>query len=749
MLEWLFKYPGVTFRKGQFVLLAPWPVWLLAGAILVAAGLLFWHVRRHRGALTGARPAAIWLLETAMVALVLFLLWHPALSVATLRPQQNVVAILVDDSRSMGLREGSSTRLEEARRALGGGLLDALGKRFQVRLYGFGRDAERIQKLDQLHGERQASRIADGLKEVLEQSSTLPLGAIVLLSDGADNTGGIGRETVERIRQGRIPVHTIGFGRERPERDIEISDAIVPARALPDSRLTAQVTFRQFGYAGERARLSVRNGDKVLATQEVKLKSDGVVQAETLLFDAGGSGPKTIRISIDPLPGEENRENNALNRLINVASAKARLLYVEGEPRWEYKFIRRAADDDHSLEMASMLRTTQNKLYRQGIANPKDLEDGFPARAEDLFAYQGLIIGSVEAGYFTPAQQELIREFANRRGGGVLFLGGRFALSDGGYQHTPLAEMMPLRLPEAGGTFHRDQSAEVLTPQGLESVICRLDEDAARNAERWKKMPLVANYNDVGEPKPGAVVLMNVVPPKGGKIPLLAVQNYGRGRAAVFATGGSWRWKMWLEHTDRSHPMFWQQMMRWLAAEAPGPVMISTSRQVVADETAVPLRVEVRGKDFKPRSDVQVQARVMGPDGPAGTVELTPQPLESGVYTTVWNAEKPGAYVVEVMAHRGQEEIGGDVLQFRREDGVAENFRMSQNRELLEKLADETGGRYFKASEAGKLASEIAYSEAGITTRETRDLWDMPAVFLLAFMLRASEWLLRRKWGVV
>ena len=93
--------------------------------------------------------------------------------------------------------------------------------------------------------------------------------------------------------------------------------------------------------------------------------------------------------------------------------------------------------------------------------------------------------------------------------------------------------------------------------------------------------------------------------------------------------------------------------------------------------------------------------------------------------------------------------MGRDTLMFRREDGVAENFRVSQNRDVLEKLAEQTGGRYYTAKDMGKLADQISYSEAGITTRETKDLWDMPIVFLLALMLRSMEWLLRRKWGVV
>ena len=124
-------------------------------------------------------------------------------------------------------------------------------------------------------------------------------------------------------------------------------------------------------------------------------------------------------------------------------------------------------------------------------------------------------------------------------------------------------------------------------------------------------------------------------------------------------------------------------------------------------------------------------------------------PLEEGVYSAEWAAEKPGSYMAEVVVQQDKAEAGRDVLIFRREDGVAENFRAAQNRELLEKLAQQTGGRYYSAKNASKLAEEISYSEAGITIRETKDLWDMPIVFLAAILLRASEWLLRRKWGVV
>jgi uncharacterized membrane protein len=760
MFELLFKYPASLFQKGHFVFLTPWPLWLMAAGILAAAGLLFWHVRRNHGMLSGLRPVAIWLLETALIALLLFLLWHPALSVATLRPQQNVVAVLVDDSHSMSITDESGTRLARAQSVLDGGLLKSLATRFQVRLYKFGADAQRMGKPAEATGAAPATRVGNALEGVLAESSSLPLGAIILFSDGADNAGGIDLDTVAAIRRQRIPIHTVGLGREHPDRDVEVNDAVIPARALPQSRLTALVTLQSYGLSGKKARLSVRDGAKVLASQDVALRGDGVLQSESITFNAGQEvGPRTLTIGVDPIPGEINALNNKVSRLVNVQARKPRILYFDGEPQYEYKFIRRAMDDNPEIVVFSMVRTTQNKIYRQpcpaggcpeGFKEDKqELADGFPSKPEELNQFQGLMLANVEAGYFTPTQQQLIHDFVDRRGGGLLFLGGRASLSDGGYPNSPLADLVPTKLPPNKGTFHRDFSKVELTQAGRESILTRLDDNPERNLQRWKEIPMVADYQEIGEPKPGATTLLNVVPQSHSAIPLLVTEPYGRGRTAVFASGGSWRWKMWMPHDDKTHATFWQQMFRYLVTDTPGQVTATTPKTVLSDDTRVPLRVEVRDKEYKPLSAARVQARFLSPDGSSATIELAPQPLEEGVYTGEWTAEKPGTYVTEILAGQEQQEIGRDTIGFRREDGVAENFHTGQNRELLQKLSDQTGGKYYTAADASKLANEISYSEAGITSRETRDLWDMPILLLLAFGIRGSEWLLRRKWGVV
>jgi uncharacterized membrane protein len=753
VFQFLFKYPPSTFSNGQLVLLGPWPGWILWIAILTAAAGLAWLVAARLPRLASNRRnwragTIIWLLESLMAAALLLLLWQPAVTITELKPQQNIIAFLVDDSRSMTIMEDGSTRQAQAVKALQAGALAGVEKKFQTRLYRLDSHLTRITDLKELQAGAPATRIGDSLKQLADETSDLPIGAIVLLSDGADNSGGIDVETLSILRNRHIPVHTVGFGREHVSHDIEIDDALVAPRALADSRLAAVVRFHQRGYAGRKGKLIVRDGTAVLASREVTFEPDGNLQTETLLFNVGAAGAKALQYSVDALPDEENVANNAVTRLVNVESDKRRVLYFEGEPRWDYKFIRRAEEDDRIVQLATMLRTTENKLYRQNIQDPGELADGFPTRPESLFAYQAIIIGSIEATYFTPTQRELIREFVDRRGGGLLLLAGRFSLADGGWGVSNLADLLPVVLPDGKNTFHVEPATVELAPAGMDSYITRLVDDPAANAERWRKLPYLMDYQEPGAPKPGATRLIDMNA-QGRKMPLLVTENYGRGRTAVLATSGTWRWQMNLPVGDQTHTLFWQQLLRWLVTDSPGHVVSSVPSQVLLDDGRLALSAEVRGEDFQPVVDARVEAHIIGPGGLAASVEMTPVPDMPGSFQAEWTAEKAGSYLTEVTAQRGTAPIGRDVLTFQRMDGIAENFHTEQNRELLVRLASQTGGRYWRPQELSKLPDEISYSEAGVSARETRELWNMPAVFLVILLLRSAEWLLRRSWGIV
>jgi len=753
MFELLFKYPVGVFSKGRFVLLGSWPKWVLCVLILAALAGLGWRIysrlERSSHSLKNWQAGVIWVLESLLVGLLLLLLWQPAIVVAELKPQQNIVAILIDESRSMGIRDGSSSREEQAAAALRNGLLAEVQEKFQTRLYRLGTRLTPITTLQEL-GEptAPATHLGDSLKQLATDTSDLPIGAVVLLSDGSDNAGGIDLDTISALRNRHLPVHTVGFGEETISPDVEVNDAVLAPRALADSRLSATVTFHQNGYAGQKGKLTVREGDKILASHEITFASGGKTQSENLLFNAGAAGAKAIQFTIEPMPDEKNKLNNSVTRLINADANKRRVLYVEGEPRWEYKFIRRAEDDDKLVQIVSMLRTTENKIYRQGISAPDELADGFPNRGEDLFGYAAILIGSVEAGYFTPAQQDLIREFVDRRGGGLLFLGGHSSLADGVWGGSSVADLLPVVLPNKKNTFHRAPATAELTAIGADSIICRLVDDRQANLERWKRFPYLMDYQEVGTPKPGAAVLAEMSA-GGHKLPMLITENYGRGRTAILATSGTWRWKMSQPLGDTTHDMFWQQVLRWLVSDTPGRVVASATSQLLLDDGHIRLLADVRDESYNPAAGAQVEAHVMGPDGITAMVDMTPVPDKPGSFQADWTAEKPGSYVAQVTGAQNGKELGEDVVNFQRMDGVAENFHAEQNRDLLERLSAQTGGRYWRPQELSKLADQIPYSEAGITMSETKELWNLPIVFLAIVGLRAAEWLLRRRWGIV
>ena len=656
MFQFLFKYPQTVFTKGQVVLLGAWPIWILPLLIAAAAIGFGWLIRARQSQAVAPlrtwRAGLIWVLQSALAAVLLILAWQPVILITELKPQQDIIAVLVDDSRSMAATEDGSTRLAQAINALQGGTLAGLQKKFQTRLYRVGSQLARISDLKELRAGAPATHIADSLKQLATDTSDLPIGAIVLLSDGADNSGGIGLDTISALRARHIPVHTVGFGRDRPSRDVEIDDATVAPRSLAGSRLAAVVSFHQQGYAGKKSILTVKDGANILAAREVTFGAEGNTQSETLVFNVGAAGARALQFAVALQPGEENDANNAVTRLINVESVRRRVLYIEGEPRWEYKFIRRAAEDDAMVELVSILRTTENKIYRQGIQNPTDLAQGFPTSPEDLFGYQALIIGSVDANYFTPAQRDLIRQFVDRRGGGLLVLAGRSSLAAGGWGTSTLADLLPVVLPDGQNTYHVEPATVALTPAGADNFITRLKDDPVANAETWKTLPYLIDYQEPGVPKPGATVLANME--AGGRtMPFLITETYGRGRTAVLASAGTWRWQMNLPVGDTSHDVFWQQLIRWLVIDSSGRVAASVPNQVLFDESRIVLSAEVRAKDYQPVSDASVEAHIIGPSGVSARVELSPTPDVPGTFQAEWTAPRAGSYLTEVTARRG------------------------------------------------------------------------------------------------
>ena len=599
MFEWLFKYSPAYFEEGEFLFASGWPPWLLAGLIAAVAVALYLDVRRRRAALRGGRALVIWSLQAAFAALVLVLLWQPALGIRTLRAQDNVVAVMLDTSGSMTYGEGEQSRLQQAVATLEAGALPALEREFGVRLYAFSEDATRVDSLQEIPPPGPSTHLAASLLQVLQEARTQSLGAVVVLSDGADNSGNLTSRLGELAGFG-VPIHTVGVGREQLPEDLELDEVVVAPRTMPGSRVSAQLSIRHGAGVGV-ARVKAYDGEAILASRELELPAEDGISSHWIDFDAGESGLKDLRFTLEPLPGERNTINNAQARVMDVPAESRKVLYVEGEPRWEYKFIRRAAETDPSLRLVTLLRTTPNKYYRQGIDSPDELVDGLPLDRETLFEYDALVLGSLEAAALTSEQQEMIRDFVGERGGSLLMLGGRRGLSDGGWGSSEVAEALPAHLPSvSNATFVRTPAKVALTAEGVDAAITRLDEDPGENWSLWNSMPAVADFQHLGNLKPAAVTLLEL---ENTRAPLLLTQRYGRGESYILATGGTWRWRMHLPHQDTRHEAFWRQLLRAMVTQVPRKVLLGTDSQIYADRTQVAVRVEVRNAAYERLDD--------------------------------------------------------------------------------------------------------------------------------------------------
>ncbi|MCZ6475036.1 MAG: glutamine amidotransferase [Gammaproteobacteria bacterium] len=746
MFELLFKYSRTTFEQGDFLFASGWPLWLLVVVSLAATIGIGYSLLQRRDSLSLVRLIALAGLQTAMVTLVLVLLWQPALSSDTLRAEDNTVALLLDTSASMSYGEAEESRLQQAVAALNDGVLEDLSATLETRLYAFSKDSITIDSLEQVPPPGAATHLGDAVLGVLREARTSALGAVVLISDGADNSNELDTARLAEIAGFGVPVYTVGVGRETIPEDVELESVIMTTQVTAGSRVSAQVSIRH-ARPGT-VRLKVYDGDAILSSEELTLPDRDGVTTHWVDFDVGDVGVKDLRFVLDAIPGERNTVNNVQSRVIEVPAERRRILYIEGEPRWEYKFIRRAVEENSPIRLASLLRTTPNKFYRQGIDDPTELENGFPEDRETLFNYDALIIGSFEAAALTPEQLDNISAFVSERGGSLLMLAGLRGLADGGWGNSVVADVLPAHLPDIDATTFLRLPAKVsLTPAGEDSLLTRLDSDRDANIALWEEMPDIADYQYLDGLKPGAETLLEV-DIQGTNHPLLVHQRYGRGHAFILATGGTWRWQMQLPSEDQRHETFWRQMLRALVSSSPRPVVLSAERLFYADDTEVTLRAEVKNKEYLPVANAAVSVSVTTDvGGPAQVIEMQAIPGEFGMYAATIQADRTGMYRFEVEARLGEESLGEARLAVRRADGIVEHFQIQQNRSLLENLANMTGGRYFSLDDLDALPETIQFSDAGILETKVLDLWNMPIVFLLLLLLKTGEWLLRLFWG--
>lgn len=790
LADWLLNSPLAAFERGRVELAGSWP--LFAGVVLAVAVALF--VLARRSAKPGAgRGRALLLagLRAAALALVGFALFRPQLVVSTVAPQENVVGVLFDDTASMRIADAGEgpdgAPLRRADRMIAafpeesaaGALGPVLEERFVLRRFRFGADgAERLPAEGRvgaalrLDGAR--TDLAAALRGAAEELGSLPVAGLVLLTDGADTTAGAGEaggrleEVLLDLRERGIRVYPVALGRSEVERDLEIGAPDLPSRILLGSDLEVRIPLSQQGYDGRTVRLEALDEGRLLASLPVRLPRGGGQRLVTLPVPAETAGIRRLRFRVAPESDEERTRNNERTALVEVEERALDLLYFEGQPRWEMKFLRRAVRDDRGLRVACLLRTAGGKFYRVDVADAAELAGGFPETREELFRYSGVVLGSVEASFFRADQLNMLRDLVSRRGGGLLTLGGRSAYAEGGYRDTPLAEILPFRLPPgepagsgsgapgAGAPAVSFRQLRVSpTRAGSSHPVVRLESDPEEEGGRYRTLPLLSTVNRVAAMKPGAVTLLEGAPEVGGDPePVLAFQRFGRGQVASLTVQDFWLWQMHADMPveDQTHEILWRRLLRFLAADAPRRVEASAAPANALPGERVEITARVLDESYLAVNRATVEAAVETGSGAVEVVPLRWTGQRHGEYSAAFVPTSPGLHRITVSA--GSETPGTapeppPATAFFEVGNVEDEFfGTGTDRALLSRIASETGGRLFEIDEARALAADLSFSETGATVVERRDLWNMPALFFALVGFLTAEWSLRRAWGL-
>lgn len=748
VFEFFFKYNPIVYEKGRlaFQLLgSPW-LYLL---FVVAAGAGAYYA--YKSVAPDKYSFGLVCLRAATFAVVAFILLRPVLNISTVLPQESYLAVVIDNSESMKIKdEGTTSRAEDLKAQFEAtDFFKRLSDKFRIRTYRFDRDAQRIERPDQMTYEGKRTRLEAATDLLHQELGTVPLSGVVLITDGGDNASKEFNQSLARLESRKIPFYTVGVGSERVTRDAEIVKISSPREMLKESTAVVDVSYRSHGFAGRKGTLYVRENGILLKSEEVTLPADGQIAEKTIDLPVKNEGSRLFNFSIQ-VPDDRIAENNNLDSLIEIRNDHPQILYIEGEPRWEFKFLRRAMSDDQNIRLVTLLRSSQNKFYRQGIDREEMLAEGFPTNPEELFHYKGLIFGSIESTFFTQEQLKMVVDFVSRRGGGFLMTGGRNSFTGGKYQNSPIAEILPVTLGQEDRVPVLDKLRMLVTEYGRSHTLMKLTPEANANVKQWAELPPLNDFNRTLEAKVGGIVLARGQAEQrtSGDPILLAYQRYGRGRSMAFTSGSSWRWQMEMDHEDMTYELFWKQILRWLVSSSPDQVAVTTDKDTYLPGETIRLSAEVSDKAFNRMNNARVIAKITNPEGVTETLALDWNGAQEGTYQSEINASEPGIYQVSLEATQGSETLGVNRTAFQVQDRPVEFYNAALDTRMLQSIASQTNGRYYPLADLGRLPDDAVYVEGETSFVEQKELWDVPILFMLLCLTLGAEWFWRKKRGL-
>lgn len=759
----------------------PLPVWGWLLVIAAAIGVAAWSYRgldappRRRAILSGLR--------TALLLVLAICVCGPMLELPREDIEPDSVVVLLDRSRSMGVRDGEAgpdgreTREAVLQRVLAeaGAAWRDPGSSRRVSWIGFGTgtvdlaqisassaddsdlDPATTPPIDTGDPDGWSTRLAPALEEALRRTTGRPLAGVVVISDGRTEAPP-DRELVRRIAGAAAAVHVVPLGAAEPLGDASVARVEAPRRAFVRDAVPVVVRLDNRGRRGDVVvELVDETSGRVLDSSMVVMDPDGDDLLETVLTARPGDGVVegsrrwSVRIAGD---ADLVPENDTTSFPIELVDRPLRVLYIEGGPRWEYRYLKNLLVREPSIESSVMLLSADRDFAQEGNTPLARL----PRDADEFAQFDLVILGDVPAGFLTEARQEAIRELVERRGGGLVLLGGPRSMPST-WSESPLAALVPF-----SGGFDLERRGEAVMMRPTEEAarlgVLRLDDEAesgwpvdlADPDYGWSRLQWVQRI-DPERLKPTAEVLAEAVSaddPSGevGATPIVIGMRYGAGQVLYVATDEIWRWRYGRGETF--HERFWIQLLRLLgreAVEADVPVRLAATpeRAVIGRPVLVTVDLLDGSLGVDPPETVLVEAR--DADGEIAVTAELARAAESS-WTGTFVPERVGPLDLTV-AEPGLAALAG-AATVRIEVGRPDDeLRLADaDHALLVALAEDTGGVVHAIDGEVPVLDrvhEAIPNRAIVTESPIRErIWASPLFFMLILLLAATEWSVRR-----
>ena len=735
--------------------------WLVAAFAAVVTGLTLWAYWRRIKTTRGAWRWFALGLRLAAVLLCAIAALRPSIVFQEKKKQPASLLFLVDDSTSMTITDEVSgqSRWETARKTLDAAreTVKSLGDGLTAKYYRF----DSALKDDPADAkatpppEGRETALGQNLIEAQRRESGTRVAAIVVLSDGANNSGLAPLVAASQLRSQQIPVVTVGYGSENvgsQARDIAVRDLVAGPTVFVKNQLQVKGTLVVRGFAKETlaVEMFVDGEEKPVATQTVRVPADvETLPIAGLKYIPQTAGEKKVTLRVKPNPNERLQSNNEMSTYVTVQKGGLNVLFVQGPSApWEPKFWLRSVGASPDIQ-------ADLKILRKPAAGETGelTNEDFAQNKYDVY-----VLSDLPANFLTDTQQALLARGVER-GAGLVMLGGRSSFGPGGWARSPIARVLPTTMSRTDGQIEPKDGGVKFVPntRGLDNFLFQIAGGRAESQRVWAGLPPLAGISMLGEPKRSAVVYAYADGDQGE--PVMVGAEAGQGRTLAFG-GETWHWTRDLEKATNegilAHRKFWRQVIFWLAHKedkGENEVKLTLNERRIASGQKLDFGVTAKDPKGDPIPDVKLQGKVES-ESPAAPKFSTPVEVfgngEEAKGSFLARQTPPGEYRMSVVATRDGKEVGRDSARFLVYQDDRELENPAADLALLRQVAQQSGGESLPPEKLGDYLKSLkgkVFTES--TSLTERKVWDNWPFFLLFATLLTLEWFLRKRHGWV